>query len=235
MKTLFLAIRAGDFDKVESLLDRKPELVGAIASPPPKKDTGQQPLGVAIKTRHLAIAQLLLDRGADVNFIEAEGVEGRMPVIIDAIDACVATVVGPAANEERAASNLAFLRTMIDAGAVVTRAHPDTGNPLLVSAFRTVNYWATGPCDQAQLDRLSAVFRVLIEAGADPDEPFEWVDVMAATKERIPRGTVTPREALTKYYRQSFGELMLQMLAMAEAEAPRRTTSRLGLFRRATR
>lgn len=237
MKTLFLAIRAGNIDKVESLLDRKPELVAAVASPPPKKDTGQQPLGVAIKTRHLDIAALLLARGADVNFIEAEGIDGRMPVIIDSIEACVATVIGPAADVELAAENLAFLSRMIEAGAVVTGVHPDTGKPLLVHAFQIVNSYASRPCDQAQVDRLTAVFRILLAAGADPDEPFQWVDTVATTRERIPRGIVTPRQAISRYYRQSSSELILAMLGAAEAPVPTLapTKPKFSFFRRTTK
>lgn len=51
-----------------ALLDKKPELISCTAVAPPKKDNGQSPLMVAIKSDNLEVAHLLLDRGADVNF-----------------------------------------------------------------------------------------------------------------------------------------------------------------------
>ena len=70
MKKLFQAIRKGDLDEVRRLLEQKPSLVNCTAKQPPKKDDGQSPLQVAIKTHQFAIANELLDRGADVNFME---------------------------------------------------------------------------------------------------------------------------------------------------------------------
>ena len=91
MKKLFTAIRQGDAATVCALLDKKPELIACTAKAPPKKDAGQSPLQFAIKSGNLEIAHLLLDRGADVNFMEAQdcGNEWRMPVVQDAIRAAM--------------------------------------------------------------------------------------------------------------------------------------------------
>lgn len=91
MKKLFTAIRQGDAETVCALLDKKPELIACTAKAPPKKDAGQSPLQVAIKSGNLEIAHLLLDRGADVNFMEAQdcGNEWRMPVVQDALRAAM--------------------------------------------------------------------------------------------------------------------------------------------------
>lgn len=91
MKKLFTAIRQGDTAAVCALLDKKPELIACTSKAPPKKDAGQSPLQVAIKSAHPEIAHLLLDRGADVNFMEAAdcGSDWRMPVVQDAIMAAV--------------------------------------------------------------------------------------------------------------------------------------------------
>ena len=70
MKKLFQAIRKGDLDEVRRLLEQKPSLVNCTAKQPPKKDDGQSPLQVAVKTHQFAIANELLNRGADVNFME---------------------------------------------------------------------------------------------------------------------------------------------------------------------
>lgn len=91
MKKLFQAIRQGDAAAVRELLDKKPELISCTAKQPPKKDDGQSPLQVALKTNHLEIAEYLLDLGADVNFMEAEDCASgwRAPVLHDAVNAAV--------------------------------------------------------------------------------------------------------------------------------------------------
>jgi ankyrin repeat protein len=90
MKKLFVAIRNGDLGTVKELLEKKPELISCTAKQPPKKDDGQSPLQVAIKSGNTDIAEYLLDLGADVNFMEQESCnEWRMPVVHDAIMAAV--------------------------------------------------------------------------------------------------------------------------------------------------
>ncbi len=57
--------------RVALILDKKPELISCLAKAPPKKDDGQSPLRVAIKSDHLEVAHLLLDEllkhGADIH------------------------------------------------------------------------------------------------------------------------------------------------------------------------
>ncbi|MEX3747190.1 ankyrin repeat domain-containing protein [Lysinibacillus xylanilyticus] len=90
MKKLFVAIRKGNLELVKELLEKKPELISCTAKQPPKKDDGQSPLQVAIKSGNPDIAEYLLDLGADVNFMEQESCnEWRMPVVHDAIMAAV--------------------------------------------------------------------------------------------------------------------------------------------------
>ncbi len=91
VKKLFQAIRQGDLETVKELLDKKPELIGCTAKQPPKKDDGQSPLQVALKTGNFEIAEYLLMLHADVNFMESKDCadEWRAPVIHDAINAAV--------------------------------------------------------------------------------------------------------------------------------------------------
>ncbi|MED4455044.1 ankyrin repeat domain-containing protein [Metabacillus fastidiosus] len=90
MKKLFIAIRRGDLDQVKELIEKKPSLVNCTAKQPPKKDDGQSPLQVAIKSGNFSIAEYLIDFGADLNFIEIDSCnEWKMPVIQDAIMATV--------------------------------------------------------------------------------------------------------------------------------------------------
>ncbi len=71
MKKLFTAIRQGKFDEVKSILVKKPELVNCVSGALPKKDHGQSPLQVALKTGKYEIADYLIEHGADINFMEA--------------------------------------------------------------------------------------------------------------------------------------------------------------------
>ncbi len=63
MKKLFVAIRRGNLEEVAAILDKNPDLISCLAKAPPKKDDGQSPLMVAIKSDNLEVAHLLLDRG----------------------------------------------------------------------------------------------------------------------------------------------------------------------------
>ena len=91
MKKLFTAIRKSDLETIKQIIEKKPELVNCTAKQPPKKDDGQSPLQVALKTGNTAIANYLLDQGADVNFIEDESCcnQWRTPVLHDAINCAV--------------------------------------------------------------------------------------------------------------------------------------------------
>lgn len=90
MKKMFTAVRHNDLETVKQILDKTPEVINCVATPPPKKDEGQSPLQVAIKVGNLEIAHYLIDKGADVNHMEPDnGVpwnQGyRCPLLFDAI------------------------------------------------------------------------------------------------------------------------------------------------------
>ena len=70
MQKTFQLLRRGDIEGVRQILYKKPEEVNAVSGDKPKRDQGQSLLQVAIKSGHLDIADLLIDRGADLNFIE---------------------------------------------------------------------------------------------------------------------------------------------------------------------
>lgn len=87
MKKLFKAIRQENLQEVTSIIEKNPQLVNCVATPPPKKDNGQSPLQVAIKIGAIDIINYLIEHGADVNFMEAEDDDPgvRTPVLHDAI------------------------------------------------------------------------------------------------------------------------------------------------------
>lgn len=91
MKKLFQAIRKKDIAQVKQIIESKPELVNCVAKQPPKKDDGQSPLQVSLKTGAFEIAEYLIDKGADLNYMEDSSCcnAWRAPVIHDAINAAV--------------------------------------------------------------------------------------------------------------------------------------------------
>ena len=131
MKKLFTAIRSSDIETVRKIIEKKPMLVNCVAKQPPKKDDGQSPLQVALKTGNTAIADYLLDMGADVNFIEDESCcnDWRTPVLHDAINCAVMFCRWNTddkykgfrvfSTKERAAHALGILKRMLDMGADV--------------------------------------------------------------------------------------------------------------------
>ena len=120
MKKLFTMIRQGNLEEVAAILDKKPELISCLAKAPPKKDDGQSPLMVAIKSDNLEAAHLLLDRRADVNFADAVNPYGSnfgAPIWYDAIGQCfmrAGHTVGP--GPERSKGYFLLLRRLLEMG-----------------------------------------------------------------------------------------------------------------------
>ncbi len=190
MKKLFTAIRQGDLQTVTALLDKKPELIACTAKAPPKKDIGQSPLQVAIKCGQFVIAHLLLDRGADVNFIEPEdcGSDFRMPVVQDAVRAAVDCTrwnvrwprEGYLVQRTKAQADEAYalLERMISMGADLTKRNSN-GFTALDSALRcarqyipSFHYGERRYLDDRQLtpeldEDLMRVFRLIITSAPD--------------------------------------------------------------------
>ncbi len=119
MKKLFTAIRQGKLDEVARILDKNPDLISCLAKAPPKKDDGQSPLMVAVKSDNLEVAHLLLDRGADVNFRDAptQPHNESAPIWYNAVGQCFMRArhtVGP--GPERSRGYFLLLRRLLDMG-----------------------------------------------------------------------------------------------------------------------
>lgn len=119
MKKLFQAIRHEDLEEVKAILEKHPEAISAVATPPPKKDMGQSPLQVAIKVGAFEIARYLMEQGADVNFMEDEetGSDWRTPVLHDAIRAVFQSLCYGKKNIPVSNEGLALVRELLKRGA----------------------------------------------------------------------------------------------------------------------
>lgn len=175
MKKFFAAIRQGNLDTVKELLQKRPELISCVAKQPPKKDDGQSPLQVAIKSGQFKIANYLLDCGADVNFMESPDCcnEWRMPVLQDAITAAIMSLREN--STETADQAYTLLKRMLDAGADIHRTD-SFGNSCLQRAILDArqilprffpNSEETTVIPQELQSGLGRIFMLLFDAGMD--------------------------------------------------------------------
>ena len=71
MNKLFKDIRHGDIEAVRAAISKNAAVVNEVYNAKaPKKDIGQSPLQVAIKCGEFEIIDLLLEKGADSDFME---------------------------------------------------------------------------------------------------------------------------------------------------------------------
>lgn len=188
MKKLFSAIKKHDFETVKEILEQKPDLISCVAKQPPKSDDGKSLLQVAIKDGTMEIANYLLDKGADVNFIEPESsVSGwRMPVIQDAVANavihsrwCIVDKEGrETVQHTKKESNEAYelLKRMVDIGAnldvvdsygntTIERATMDSQKILPNYISRTGEYTKDRKITEDLRDDLTRIFSLLFENG----------------------------------------------------------------------
>jgi len=177
MKKLFKAIRQGDLDEVKAILEKNPEAVSSVASPPPKKDIGQSPLQVAVKIGEFDIACYLMEQGADVNFMEeeAEGVTTRMPILHDAIRTTFQSLCYR--DEDSSAKGLELMRELLKRGADPNKKASNTFAALdeCVSSANYILDKQTAYPDVQEIaeKRLAEALDLLLEYGADFKE---WAD-----------------------------------------------------------
>ena len=113
MRSFFRSIRKADLLSVREQLVAAPALLSSTCEPPAKKDAGQSPLQVSLKAQAFDVSDLMIEAGADVNFMESEiGSEWRAPVLHDAITACFFST-----DVERA---LMILRKILERGPTPT-------------------------------------------------------------------------------------------------------------------
>lgn len=192
LKRLFVAIKHGDLHQMKAILKKNPALINCTAKHPPKKDDGQSPLQVAIKTGNFKIADYLIDAGADVNFIESESCnEWKMPVIQDAIRATIMSsrfltftykngekAWEPYNTKEQFNAAFTLLKKIIEAGADI-HSYDSYGNSCLgravLDAKQVIPAGVQDPKDKRPLNNelkedLTVVFRLLFKSGANINE-----------------------------------------------------------------
>ncbi len=171
IKTFFKAIADSDFNKVSELLNFDKEYLTVCNVAPPKKDDGQSGLQVAFKTGNFDIAKLLIEQGADINFIETSQVnEWTAPVLHDSIRATVFNSYTIQKDTTKFDKAFSLLQLMLK-----KKANPNAtdsyGNNCLHRAIMDSRQMIDNPSADLTngilLQQLRKVFKELITAGAD--------------------------------------------------------------------
>ncbi|MDE6733020.1 MAG: ankyrin repeat domain-containing protein [Oscillospiraceae bacterium] len=171
MKKLFKAIRAGDLNEVAAIITKNPETISCVATPPPKKDMGQSPLQVAVKTAQFDIAYYLIEQGADCDFMESEeeGSSWRTPVLHDAIRIVLQSLCyGQTDVSEK---GLTLVKTLLENGADPAKPASNGFAALdhtVCEAENILERQSAYPNVQELCEeRLEALLDILLEHGAD--------------------------------------------------------------------
>jgi hypothetical protein len=139
---------------------------------PPKKDDGQSGLQVAFKAGQFAIATLLIEHGADVNFQESSTVnEWTAPVLHDAVRAAIFSIWSLPLNTSQPDQALAALHLLLRRGAN-PQAQDSYGNAslhrALLDAEQVLDHPQASSRQPLLLQQVKRVFAALLVAGADP-------------------------------------------------------------------
>lgn len=183
MKKLFTAIQKNETATVKSLLLQAPESIFCVSKGSPKQYDGQSPLQVALKTADSEIVRLLLDFGADVNFMEDASCSNlwRAPVIHDAINRAImksrwnvvrGTEVCVENTQEQADAAFLILKQIVASGADAN-AKDSFGNCCISRACLQANQILPRSDDSDRVlttelrADLARIFDLLIQNGAD--------------------------------------------------------------------
>lgn len=181
MQKLFVLLRQGNIEEVKRLIEMKPQLLNSVSGPRPKKDHGQSLLQVALKSGHFDIADYLIDKGIDVDFMEAEDDDPgiRVPVLFDAITAsidslCISRMSSQTVIRERFMSSdmaLGLLCRIIDNGADVNKRSSNGLSALnwaLHHAEQIMRNTEAYPFSQEKVrEQLTRILDLLIDHGTD--------------------------------------------------------------------
>ena len=125
MNAMFKEIRHGDIEKIRERIAKNPAVVNEVfTGTKPKKDIEQSPLQVAVKCGEFAIIDLLLENGADADFMEDQSKKPAdtsasyfmsMPVIQDAIIQCFGCI--PYGELDRSEQYITVIEKLLERGA----------------------------------------------------------------------------------------------------------------------
>ncbi|MFN8361708.1 MAG: ankyrin repeat domain-containing protein [Candidatus Kapaibacterium sp.] len=173
----FKAISNGDLGTVSELLDKTPEFITVCNTAPPKKHDGQSGLQLAFKTGNFEVANLLIIKGSDVNFMEISEInEWTAPVLHDCIRAVIFNSYTLQKDTKIFDNAFSLLELMLTRKADPTSID-SYGNTCLHRAILDANQMLVNPSsdftDNILITQLRSVFNELFKAGADKKQSSE--------------------------------------------------------------
>lgn len=189
VKAFIKAIRNHDNSTVRQMLVDIPSLVSAKAKSPPKKDDGQSPLQIAFKVGNFQAAEMLLNHGANPDYIEESEInEWKAPVLHDAIRATIFNSKTMEKDDVNFKWGLGLIRSMLEKGADPNK-EDSYGNSCSMRAVLDARQMIMHPdvdkTSEGTVSQVKKVFDVLHEYGANFDNPT--------------RSRESAREALSKF------------------------------------
>ena len=171
IKIFFNRIKEGDFKQVSEILDSNSEFLNVRNFAPPKSEDGQSGLQVSFKTGNFEIAKLLLEKGADVNFMEtSEFNEWTAPVLHDCIRATLFNSYTFQKDTKQFDKAFYLLKLMLRRNANPNSTDSYGNNCLhraILDARQTLNNPNTDFKNDILIKQLRSVFNELINAGAN--------------------------------------------------------------------
>lgn len=171
IKAFFKAIADSDINKVSELINSDKEYLRVCNVAPPKKDDGQSGLQVAFKTGNFDIAKLLIEQGADPNFIETSEInEWKAPVLHDSIRATIFNSYTLQKDTSKFDKAFSLLQLMLDKNANPNSTDSYCNNCLhraIMDSRQMIDNPSADLTNGILLQQLRKVFKVLITAGAD--------------------------------------------------------------------
>lgn len=177
MNKLFKDIRHSDIEAVRAAISKNINVVNEVYNAKaPKKDIGQSPLQVAIKCGEFEIIELLLENGADSDFMEDPALVPPhsvcMSVLHDAIIGAFSALCYKQYNQSDKYVNL--IKTLLENGANPNRKTSSEMLPIgtAVNEAETIleRRSAYPEIQEITKTRLFEILNLLIKYGADKEE-----------------------------------------------------------------
>lgn len=180
MNKLFKEIRHGDIDAVQATISKNTAVVNEVYSAKaPKKDIGQSPLQVAIKCGEFEIIELLLEKGADPDFMEDPALVPPGSVCMSVLHDAIIGVFSTLCYKQYSHSEkyVSLVKKLLESGADPNRKTSSEIFPIGTAVYQAEMIIsrknAYPDIQEITKERLFEVLDLLIQYGGDKEEWLE--------------------------------------------------------------